>query len=120
MEMPTRQKAGETLSMPQTSYFVEKLTSSCQDTIVMYIIKKSYLLPERLKKMESVVTSRGQVVVPGPLRKKYKIFPGMRLQWIDTGAVMKVIPIPSDPIGALRGSAKGESLVDLLLEARIC
>ena len=68
--------------------------------------------------METVITRKGQVVIPKLLREKYKIRPGMKVQWIDTGSVIKLIPIPNDPIAALRGCAAGENLTRSLLESR--
>jgi bifunctional DNA-binding transcriptional regulator/antitoxin component of YhaV-PrlF toxin-antitoxin module len=56
--------------------------------------------------------------VPAALRERYGIKGGDYLEWIDDGQVIKVIPIPADPIKALRGSARGEKLVERLLESR--
>lgn len=53
--------------------------------------------------MDSVITKKGQVVVPVSLRRKYGITPGTKVVWIDTGSVIKLIPIPKDAVGALRG-----------------
>jgi len=68
--------------------------------------------------MESVITKKGQVVVPVSLRKKYGITSGTRVVWIDTGTVIKLIPIPEDPVAALRGCSKGEDLSASLLRDR--
>lgn len=68
--------------------------------------------------MESIITKKGQVVIPVALRKKYKIETGTRMMWIDTGTIIKVIPIPKDPIGALRGCSEGEELTKGLLKIR--
>ncbi len=68
--------------------------------------------------MRTTVTKRAQTVVPAALRERYGIKGGDFLEWIDDGRVIKVIPIPADPIKALRGSAKGEKLVRRLLESR--
>lgn len=68
--------------------------------------------------MESIITKKGQVVIPVALRKKYKIETGTRMIWIDTGTTIKVIPIPKDPIGALRGCSEGEELTKGLLKTR--
>jgi bifunctional DNA-binding transcriptional regulator/antitoxin component of YhaV-PrlF toxin-antitoxin module len=56
--------------------------------------------------------------VPAALRERYGIKGGDFLEWVDDGQVIKVIPIPADPIKALRGSARGENLVERLLESR--
>jgi AbrB family looped-hinge helix DNA binding protein len=68
--------------------------------------------------MRTTITKRAQTVVPAALRKRYGIKGGDYLEWIDDGQVIKVIPIPADPIEALRGSARGENLVERLLESR--
>lgn len=68
--------------------------------------------------MESVMTRKGQVVVPVALRRKYGITAGTRVVWIDTGTVIKLIPIPKDPVAALRGCSEGEDLTMSLLRDR--
>jgi bifunctional DNA-binding transcriptional regulator/antitoxin component of YhaV-PrlF toxin-antitoxin module len=68
--------------------------------------------------MKTSVTKRGQTVIPSPIRRKYDIDEKTSLQWIDTGETIKVIPIPRDVRGALRGIAKGERLLETLLEER--
>lgn len=56
--------------------------------------------------------------MPALIRERYNIQDGDYLEWIDDGQVIKVIPIPADPIKALRGSAKGERLTEKLLASR--
>lgn len=68
--------------------------------------------------MRTTVSQRGQTVIPAELRRRYGIAEGTEVDWIDTGAGLKVIPIPSDPVASLRGLGKGEGLVDRLLEER--
>jgi len=68
--------------------------------------------------MKTLVTKRGQTVIPASIRKKYKINEGTTLQWIDTGEVIKVIPIPKNVVSSLRGMAKGEKLLEKLLKER--
>ena len=68
--------------------------------------------------MRTTVTKRAQTVVPAALRERYGIKDGDFLEWIDDGQTIKVIPIPADPIKALRGSARGERLVEKLLASR--
>lgn len=68
--------------------------------------------------MRTTITKRSQTSVPATIRERYGIGGGDFLEWIDDGLVIKVIPIPADPIRALRGSAKGERLTEKLLAAR--
>ena len=68
--------------------------------------------------MHTTVTTRGQTVVPAEIRRRYGIEEGSRLEWVDDGRTIRVIPVPADPIKALRGSAKGEGLYDRLMEER--
>ncbi len=68
--------------------------------------------------MKTTVSKRSQTVVPAAIRERYDIKDGDLLEWIDDGQVIKVIPLPSDPIKALRGSARGEKLTEKLLEFR--
>lgn len=68
--------------------------------------------------MITTVTKRAQTVVPAVIRERYNIKDGDLLEWIDDGQVIKVIPLPADPISALRGSAKGERLTEKLIISR--
>jgi AbrB family looped-hinge helix DNA binding protein len=68
--------------------------------------------------MRTTVTRRAQTAIPAAIRKRYGIKGGDLLEWIDDGHIIKVIPIPTDPIRALRGCARGEKLVERLLKAR--
>jgi len=66
--------------------------------------------------MRTTVTERGQTAVPARIRRDYGIEPHSRLEWIDDGHTIRVIPIPEDPIRAARGSTRG--LTRRLLEER--
>ena len=68
--------------------------------------------------METSVSRRGQTVIPAIIRKRHHIHDGDRLMWIDDGTTIRVIPVSDDPVRALRGSGRGERLVERLLEAR--
>ena len=72
----------------------------------------------KVDRMRTTLTKRAQTVVPASIRERYGIKGGDFLEWIDDGNVIKVIPVPADPIKALRGSAKGENLMEKLLASR--
>lgn len=65
-------------------------------------------------------TSKGQVVIPVELRKKYNIIKGTRLAIsAGEGNVILVRPVPDDPVKASRGILKGKtSLTKALLKDR--
>ena len=68
--------------------------------------------------MRTTVTQRGQTVIPAEIRRRYQIEEGSHIEWIDTGTGVKVVPVPVDPITALRGIGKGEGLGERLLTER--
>jgi AbrB family looped-hinge helix DNA binding protein len=68
--------------------------------------------------LRTTVTKRTQTVVPALIRRRHNIQPGDMLAWIDDGETIKVVPLPKDPIRALRGCGKGESLLQRLLASR--
>ncbi len=68
--------------------------------------------------MRTKVTKRGQVSVPSQVRKKLKIGPDTQLEWVVEGATVRVIPLPSDPVRAFRGSGKKGMVKRLLRDRR--
>jgi AbrB family looped-hinge helix DNA binding protein len=66
----------------------------------------------------AIVSTKGWVVVPKEYRLKYGLKPGAKVQIIDYGGGLSIVPLLDDPIAALRGMfAEGPSLtVDLLTE----
>jgi AbrB family looped-hinge helix DNA binding protein len=68
--------------------------------------------------METVVSRRGQTVVPAAIRAKYNIKDGDQLVWIDDGLTIRVIPVPADPVAALYGRGKGQGLSRKLMDDR--
>ena len=68
--------------------------------------------------METAVTKRGQTVVPAAIRKRYSIVSGSHLVWLDDGETIRVIPVPKDPLKALRGRGRGQGLPERLLAER--
>lgn len=68
--------------------------------------------------MLTTVSSRGQTSIPAEIRKKYGINANTKLQWIDEGELITVVPIGNDPIKSFRGKSKDKDLVKSLLEGR--
>jgi AbrB family looped-hinge helix DNA binding protein len=69
--------------------------------------------------MQSMVSKRWQTVIPAAIRRRHNIREGDLLEWIDDGETIRVVPITSDPVRALRGRAKGERLTERLLATRV-
>ena len=68
--------------------------------------------------MRTKVTKRGQVSVPSDVRKRLQIGPETELEWVVEGATVRVIPLPSDPVRAFRGSGRKGAVKRLLKERR--
>jgi AbrB family looped-hinge helix DNA binding protein len=68
--------------------------------------------------METKITRRWQTVVPADIRQRYQIKEGDTLVWLDDGQTIRVVPVPANPLKALRGRGKGEGLTKKLLESR--
>jgi len=68
--------------------------------------------------MKAKVTSRGQVSIPSEIRKKFNIEPESRVEWIVEGSVIKVVPLPKDPVAAFRGRGSRKFSTERLIEER--
>lgn len=65
------------------------------------------------------VSSKGWVVIPAALRRKYGICPGQQIQIVDYGGVLSLVPVLERPAHQARGSLKNdESLTEALLKER--
>jgi AbrB family looped-hinge helix DNA binding protein len=63
--------------------------------------------------------SKGQIVIPAGLRKKYGIEPGTELQIMEYGGIIYLIPPVDDPVRAACGVLPSEpSLAERLLQNR--
>ena len=74
--------------------------------------------PDMTKALDTAVTRRGQTVIPAAIRRRHGIEAGDRVVWLDDGSTIRVIPVPSDPLAALRGTGRGEGLSQELLAER--
>lgn len=64
--------------------------------------------------MRYKVSSRGQLVIPFRFRSKYKIKSNSKVEWIDKGDVITLVPIPDNVIISSRGILKKTSTTVLL------
>jgi len=70
--------------------------------------------------MSTVKTlSKGQIVIPAELRKKYHIQPGTEMQIMEYGGIIYLIPPVEDPVKAAYGLLPSKpSLAGQLLRER--
>jgi AbrB family looped-hinge helix DNA binding protein len=65
------------------------------------------------------VSQKGWVVIPKEIRQRYGIRPGDKVQFVDYGGSIAILPVPEDPIASGYGMLKGgPSLTKALLEER--
>jgi AbrB family looped-hinge helix DNA binding protein len=67
------------------------------------------------------MSSKGQIVLPAAIRKKYDAAPGAEWVLIDMGDYVALVPRSKDPINEARGMLKddsGVSVVDEFLRER--
>lgn len=67
----------------------------------------------------TTVSAKGWVVIPKPIREKHGLKKGSRVQVLDYGQILAIVPLPDDPIEALHGMFEGgPSLTKELLAER--
>jgi len=67
----------------------------------------------------SVVTTKGQLVIPARLRRRFGIKKGTLVTFIEDDGRIIVQPVTREFIRGLRGSLKGEpSTLEVMLEER--
>ena len=64
--------------------------------------------------MRSIITSRGQTVIPVAIRRQFHLTPTDRLKWIVEGDAIRVVPVRETSIDAFRGQGKGGATRRLL------
>jgi AbrB family looped-hinge helix DNA binding protein len=85
---------------------------------MLYLIVEKY---NRRSAMAMVtVSQKGWVVIPVALRNKYRWNTGDRVQVVDYGGVVSLVPVPGDPEEEGRGalSMRGRSLLRRLRQTR--
>ncbi|MDA0578775.1 MAG: AbrB/MazE/SpoVT family DNA-binding domain-containing protein [Verrucomicrobia bacterium] len=68
--------------------------------------------------METTISHRGQTVVPAAIRKAHRLIPSSRLEWIDDGLSIRVVPLGKDPIGQAKSAFGKSRLTRALLKSR--
>jgi AbrB family looped-hinge helix DNA binding protein len=68
--------------------------------------------------MRSTITARGQTVIPAPVRKRFRLGPADRLEWVVDGDRVFVVPVKADPVTAFRGQGGGGSTSRLIEDRR--
>lgn len=64
------------------------------------------------------LSTKGWVVIPAELRRKYHLTTGSRLLVVDYGGVLSLVPVLEDPIQQAKGLLKGaSSLTRAVVEA---
>ena len=72
-----------------------------------------------MKNEVSTVTTKGQLVIPSKLRRKYAIRKGTQVAFLEEENRLVLQPLTAEFIRSLRGSLKGEpSALKILLEDR--
>jgi len=72
-----------------------------------------------MKVQTSVVTTKGQLVIPARLRKRFGIKKGTLVSFVEENGRLVMQPVTREFIRGLRGSLKGgPSALDLLIEER--
>lgn len=56
--------------------------------------------------MNITVSSKGQVVIPQEIRERLKIMEGQQVRIEEVDGTIIIVPIPKDPIRALKGLSK--------------
>lgn len=65
------------------------------------------------------VLAKGQIVIPGPIRKKYRIQPGAEIQILEYGGLIYIIPPTYDPVNSALGCLpQSPSLSEELIRER--
>ena len=69
--------------------------------------------------MSLTISTKGWVVIPAELRKKYNLLPGTVVVIVDYGGVLSIVPALKNPIKQGKGLLKGlPSLTRDLLKER--
>ncbi len=69
--------------------------------------------------MTVTISTKGQLVIPAVIRKRYKLTPRSRVEVLDTGHSILIMPLPKgDSFLASRGLLKGKLTTAAFLKMR--
>ncbi len=68
--------------------------------------------------MTAIVSTRGQMVLPAEIRRRYGIVAQSKVEILDFGNEIVIVPIPKRPFSDSRGMLKGISTKDLIRARR--
>ena len=68
--------------------------------------------------MVTYPTTKGQIVIPASLRRKYGITEDTKIVIVDNGSDIILRPMTRERITKLRGSLKGKGTLQMLLDER--
>ena len=71
-----------------------------------------------MKTETGIVTSKGQLVIPAKLRRRFGIRKGTLVSFLEDNGRLIVQPITREFIESLRGSLKGGRAYEILMEER--
>ncbi len=68
----------------------------------------------------SKVTVKGQVLIPGDIRKRHHIEPGTEVRFVEYGNVVCIVPVVKEPVDDAYGFLRdgGPSVAEELLKER--
>ena len=66
----------------------------------------------------ATITSKGQILIPVQLRRKYGLHSGAKVLITDDGKVIQVSPVTAKSIRSYAGMLKGQNLSGALLASR--
>jgi AbrB family looped-hinge helix DNA binding protein len=68
--------------------------------------------------MRSTITKHGQTVIPTEIRRRFRLSPADRLEWIVEPEGIRVVPVRANAIEAFRGQGKKGGTQRLLSDRR--
>ncbi len=64
--------------------------------------------------MTVTISTRGQMVLPSTVRRRYHLMPQSKVEVLDNGKEIILVPLPSNSFKQAKGILKGVSTKDLI------